>query len=614
MTGALAGRATGAALGGLLVLVVISAAVLAMLDQLNPFSANPAIAGDAATGGAPVAVADIPSDYLALYVAATRTCPGLDWSVLAAIGKIETDHGRSTLPGVHGGANAAGSVGIMQFQPSTWASVIARHPIPAGGSTPPSPYSPHDAIYAAASYVCDSGGGNPATLNRAIFSYNHSNQYVADVLAQAQKYRTSATLAPATPGQGVGGDATEAWSGGSNGAPSNSASAVAISWVRAQIGRPYVWGGNGETGFDCSGLTKAAYAAAGITLPRTADQQFRAGPRLPANESLQPGDLVFYGSPTITHVALFVGGNQVVEAKDVGTLIAQDPLPTSNYSGATRPAGNPSAHPNGSNFFAAFHPHSDYSLHSDHQLSAQLFLGFVSFVLCYCSVHSSLSPRPNGVWIPPEAACQRVTRSANSNSGGERWHHALSQASPRHIWVRHFLDGRGGIAVRRAWFKIHFGLTARALWDASTRAQPWSPLSGRRSRRDGEAAPRNRPLSALSCVNCATDGGQSAHRPHVVTFAVWPCHARPNRHLRGRPSANPWGAHEAGACRAMSAFRPRSTRSFRCRRVSRYQDPRPGPGRVSTSNPQLCKRRLPRSSRFSVTRGNSSSRNRPAPR
>ncbi len=55
------------------------------------------------------AISDIPSDYLALYEQAAATCPGLNWTILAAIGKIETDHGRSTLPGVHSGANAAGA-------------------------------------------------------------------------------------------------------------------------------------------------------------------------------------------------------------------------------------------------------------------------------------------------------------------------------------------------------------------------------------------------------------------------------------------------------------------------------------------------------------------------
>lgn len=65
--------------------------------------------GDSDSPPSKSALADIPGNYLALYRAAATTCPRLDWTVLAAIGKIESDHGRSTLPGVHSGANYAGA-------------------------------------------------------------------------------------------------------------------------------------------------------------------------------------------------------------------------------------------------------------------------------------------------------------------------------------------------------------------------------------------------------------------------------------------------------------------------------------------------------------------------
>src|SRR3712207_5350210 len=61
------------------------------------------------------ALADVPADYLALYREAAGVCPRLDWSILAAIGKIESNHGRSTLPGVSSGENSAGAGGPMQF-------------------------------------------------------------------------------------------------------------------------------------------------------------------------------------------------------------------------------------------------------------------------------------------------------------------------------------------------------------------------------------------------------------------------------------------------------------------------------------------------------------------
>ena len=74
----------------------------------------------------------------------------------------------------------------MQFLQSTFDSVVARRPLPPGGKNPPSPWNKHDAIYAAAYYLCDSGA--PKDLRRAIFAYNHADWYVNDVLEQARKY------------------------------------------------------------------------------------------------------------------------------------------------------------------------------------------------------------------------------------------------------------------------------------------------------------------------------------------------------------------------------------------------------------------------------------------
>ncbi|GAA5102985.1 lytic transglycosylase domain-containing protein [Haloechinothrix salitolerans] len=141
------------------------------------------------------ALDDIPSHYLALYRQAATSCPGLDWSILAAVGKIETDHGRSTLPGVHKGENEAHAGGPMQFLRSTFDSVVARHPIPPGGSNPPSRYNPHDAIHAAGFYICDALGTD-GELRRALFAYNHSDDYVDAVLAQADTYRAAPAAHP----------------------------------------------------------------------------------------------------------------------------------------------------------------------------------------------------------------------------------------------------------------------------------------------------------------------------------------------------------------------------------------------------------------------------------
>jgi cell wall-associated NlpC family hydrolase len=108
--------------------------------------------------------------------------------------------------------------------------------------------------------------------------------------------------------------------------PDGAATARAIAFARAQIGRPYLWGGDGpdagEAGFDCSGLVAAAYATAGVQLPRTAHTQYHATTRIDESE-LRPGDLVFYGGPDtkIHHVGLYIGGGQMIDAPSAGKLI-----------------------------------------------------------------------------------------------------------------------------------------------------------------------------------------------------------------------------------------------------------------------------------------------------
>ena len=88
----------------------------------SPRTSAASQASTSLAGGPSVAgPADIPPAYLALYMDAAQTCPGLPWGVLAGIGKVESDHGRSTAPGVHSGANYAGAEGPMQFEPATFA-------------------------------------------------------------------------------------------------------------------------------------------------------------------------------------------------------------------------------------------------------------------------------------------------------------------------------------------------------------------------------------------------------------------------------------------------------------------------------------------------------------
>jgi cell wall-associated NlpC family hydrolase len=320
--------AVGLAVG--LAVTVIGTAVLASAASLLGVGGG---AGDGAPAASSAATAQIPATMLTLYQQAAATCPGLPWTILAAIGTIESDNGQSNLPGVHSGANAAGAMGPMQFEPGTFAAY--DQPVPPGGANPPTPYDPTDAVFAAARMLCANGAEGGADLSGAVSSYNHSASYVSEVLALAQSYASSS---PATAGETGSSD-----DGG----------AVAVSWALAQIGTPYVWGG--ETpgfGFDCSGLVQAAYAVAGLALPRVAQDQYDATAKLGPGAALEPGDLVFFGGGTgsIDHVGLFVGivgGKDVmVDAPHTGAAVRAEDFPASPgssfgsllYVGATRPA------------------------------------------------------------------------------------------------------------------------------------------------------------------------------------------------------------------------------------------------------------------------------------
>ena len=119
-------------------------------------------------------------------------------------------------------------------------------------------------------------------------------------------------------------------------APSTRRSAdVAVSTALAQVGKPYLWGATGPNAFDCSGLTSYAWRAAGVTIPRTSGAQF-SGLRRVTRAQLQPGDLVFYNSP-ISHVAMFVGGDTIVEASRSGIPVRTASLSARNPVGYARP-------------------------------------------------------------------------------------------------------------------------------------------------------------------------------------------------------------------------------------------------------------------------------------
>ena len=124
--------------------------------------------------------AGAPANYLNLFKAsAAKYCPGMSWTVLAAIGQIESGDGANN------GPSSAGALGPMQFMPATWAEWGINGFGPPG---PPDIMNPLDAIPSAARMLCAAGAGNPATLRGAIFAYNHATWYVDEVLALAGEY------------------------------------------------------------------------------------------------------------------------------------------------------------------------------------------------------------------------------------------------------------------------------------------------------------------------------------------------------------------------------------------------------------------------------------------
>lgn len=184
------GLAVGATfLAGATVAPMCAAALAGALGSASPLPSSSA-------------VADIPPTYIAAYqVAAARFALGADgWSYLAAIGKVETDHGRSAAPGVRSGQNAHGCcAGPMQIHNGggsgggTWGA----YRVDGDDDRRTDIYDADDAVATAARYL--RANGAPADWRRALFAYNHADWYVAQVTRQAETYRR----APAQPATAV---------------------------------------------------------------------------------------------------------------------------------------------------------------------------------------------------------------------------------------------------------------------------------------------------------------------------------------------------------------------------------------------------------------------------
>ncbi len=150
--------------------------------------------------------------------------------------------------------------------------------------------------------------------------------------AEAARQQSSQTGSSGGSGSSSGSSGSSG--GGATDAPSSGVSGSAVSVAMRYIGVPYVWGGESPSGFDCSGLVKYAFAQVGVSLPHSSRAQYSYGVAV-ARGSLQPGDLVFFGSP-IHHVGIYVGNGNMVHAPYSGANVRVSSISRSNYTGARR--------------------------------------------------------------------------------------------------------------------------------------------------------------------------------------------------------------------------------------------------------------------------------------
>ncbi|KOX23891.1 hypothetical protein ADL05_01900 [Nocardiopsis sp. NRRL B-16309] len=336
------------------------------------FSMANAVLIDSHGAAAPTEVDGIDPVLLDAYIRGARTleelhpgCTGMRRQFLAGIGKIESDHAAGsriapngdTDPPIVGpildGSGVGGNltphydtddgrwdgnttydaaVGATQHLPENWDDYGAD----GNGDGETDPHNVYDAAAATAVELCASHAAaavdftDHGQLREALFRYNHSWGYVDEVIAEIVTYTAE------HPGAGSG-----------IGSAGNEEGRAAAEWALEQVGKPYVWGGTGPNGFDCSGLTQGAWAAAGVTIPRVTTDQYQAGTRVGLDQ-LQPGDLLFYDTtdagapgPAPSHVTMYLGDGQMVNAPSTGQNVRVEPVESEFYSarfmGAIRP-------------------------------------------------------------------------------------------------------------------------------------------------------------------------------------------------------------------------------------------------------------------------------------